>query len=100
MVDWGLAKQIARFAAGAGGPAVEADFPALVAESEEHLRGYTQLELSEPVPPPEAVDRATWAGGKPGSMGKLLEPGDERLAKRLERGGAVAGPRCHRGRAA
>jgi len=47
MVDWGLANQIARFAAGAGGPAVEADFPALVAESEEHLRGYTQLELSE-----------------------------------------------------
>ena len=92
MVDWGLANQIARFAAGAGGPAVEADFPALVAESEEHLRGYTQLELSEPVPPPEAVDRATWAEVNLGSMAKLLEPVDERLTKRLEMAGPFAGP--------
>src|SRR5437870_5502841 len=93
MVDWALANQIARFAAGdGGGAAVEADFPTLVAESEKHLRAYTKLVLSEPVPPPEAVDRAAWAEVNINSMATLLEPVSDRLSKRLTASGPLAGP--------
>src|SRR2546421_1291085 len=95
MVDWALANQIARFAAGAGAhgdASVEADFPALVAENERHLRDYTKLELSEPVPPPEPVDRATWAEVNVNSMSHLLEPVTERLSKRFAFTGPFAGP--------
>ncbi|MBV9212296.1 MAG: zinc-dependent metalloprotease [Actinobacteria bacterium] len=92
MVDWALANQIARFAAGAGGPSVDADFPALVAESEGHLRGYTKLDLADPVPPPETVDRATWAEVNIDSMSRLLEPVSDRLANRFALAGPLAGP--------
>jgi len=93
MVDWSLARQIARFAAGGGAPTVlEADFPALVAENEPHLRDYTGLELAEPMPAPEAVDRAEWADINLSSLGKLLEPVSERLSLRLSMAGPFAGP--------
>jgi coenzyme F420 biosynthesis associated uncharacterized protein len=93
MVDWALANQIARFAAGsASAPAIEADFPALVAEHERHLRDYTKLELSEPVPAPESVDRATWAEVNIASMSHLLEPVTERLGNRFAMTGPFAGP--------
>lgn len=94
MVDWALANQIARFAAGPGGasPKLDADFPALVAENEQHLRGYTKLELSEPVPPPEPVDRATWAEVNINSMSRLLEPVTDRLAERFAMTGPFSGP--------
>jgi coenzyme F420 biosynthesis associated uncharacterized protein len=94
MVDWSLARQIARFAAGssAGAPSLEADFPALVSEYEGHLRDYTQLELSAPIPPPESVDRAQWAEVNLDALASLLEPVSERLTKRLEAAGPFAGP--------
>ncbi len=92
MIDWALANQIARFAAGGGDAPVAADFPALVAENERHLRDYTKLELSEPVPPPEPVDRATWAEVNINSMSKLLEPVTERLSTRFAKTGPFAGP--------
>ena len=93
MVDWSLARQIARFAAGGGAATVlEADFPALVAENEPHLRDYTGLELAEPMPAPEAVDRAEWADINLSSLGKLLEPVSERLSLRLSMAGPFAGP--------
>ena len=80
MVDWALARQIARFAAGssAGAPPLDADFPTLVRESEAHLRDYTGLELSAPVPAPEPVGRAEWAEVNLESLALLLEPVSER----------------------
>src|SRR5919202_3109041 len=91
MVDWALANQIARFAAGGAGAPLEADFPALVAENERHLRDYTKLQLSEPVPPPEPVDRGTWAEVNINSMSRLLEPVTERMGNRFAMAGPFAG---------
>ena len=86
MVDWALARQIARFAAGssAGAPPLDADFPTLVRESEAHLRDYTGLELSAPVPAPEPVGRAEWAEVNLESLAALLEPVSTRLRTRLD----------------
>jgi coenzyme F420 biosynthesis associated uncharacterized protein len=93
MVDWSLARQIARFASGGGGPAqVDADFPALVADAEGPLRAYTGLEPADPTPPPEVVDRAEWADVNLTSLCKMLGPVTERLGHRLEVAGPLAGP--------
>jgi coenzyme F420 biosynthesis associated uncharacterized protein len=93
MVDWSLARQIARFASGGGGSAdVDADFPAMVADAEGHLRGYTGLEPAGPLPPPELVDRAEWADVNLESLCKMLGPVSDRLANRLELAGPLAGP--------
>src|SRR3989440_12112994 len=94
MVDWDLARQIARFAAGssASAPPLDADFPTLVRESEAHLRDYTGLELSAPVPPPEPVGRAEWAEVNLESLASLLEPVSTRLGTRLDSTGPFAGP--------
>src|SRR5918999_1051629 len=89
MVDWSLARQIARFAAGGSQRAtIEADFPALVDEADGHLRGYTGLAPAGAIPAPELVDRAEWADVNLTSLSKMLEPVAERMSGRL----AVAGP--------
>ena len=93
MVDWSLARQIARFASGGGGPAtLDADLDAMVADAEGHLRNYTALTPAAPIPPPEVVDRAEWADVNLGSLRKMLTPVSERLADRLEMAGPLAGP--------
>jgi len=94
MVDWALARQIARFAAGSSSsaPPLDADFPTLVRESEAHLRDYTGLELSAPVPAPEPVGRAEWAEINLESPAALLEPVSTRLGTRLDSTGPFAGP--------
>ena len=95
MVDWSLARQLARFAANAGSappPLPEADFPRLVAESEAHLRGYTGLEPGDGIPAPETVGRAEWAEVNVDSLGSLLGPVTERLGNRFEGAGPFAGP--------
>jgi coenzyme F420 biosynthesis associated uncharacterized protein len=93
MVDWSLARQIARFASGGGGPAqVDADFPAMVGEAEGHLRDYTGLHPKGELPPPEVVDRAEWADVNLESLCKMLGPVSERLSNRLELAGPLAGP--------
>jgi coenzyme F420 biosynthesis associated uncharacterized protein len=94
MVDWSLARQLARFAANAGSsppPLPATDFPALVAESESHLRAYTQLAPVDPIPAPETVGRAEWAEVNVDSLGSLLGPVTERLAGRMEGAGPFAG---------
>src|SRR5438128_2143529 len=97
MVDWSLARQIARFAAGGGAPTVlEADFPALVAENEPHLRDYTGLELAQPMPAPEAVDRAEWADLNPGAAGGLPSfPEPSRIVEEFREGGLMAIVQTH-----
>jgi coenzyme F420 biosynthesis associated uncharacterized protein len=94
MVDWSLARQIARFAAGAGSsppPLRRDDLPELVAESETHLRDYTQLDPVDPIPDPELVGRAAWAELNVESLGSLVGPATERLGSRLNGAGPFAG---------
>jgi coenzyme F420 biosynthesis associated uncharacterized protein len=93
MVDWSLARQIARFAAGGGGtPAIDADLGAMVGDAEGHLRDYTALEPEQPIPEPEVVDRAEWADVNLRALCRMLDPVSERLANRLEMAGPLAGP--------
>src|SRR5918997_5067523 len=93
MVDWSLARQLARFAANAGAepPSLPpADLAAMVAESERHLRDYTGL-APQTIPPPEPVSRAEWAEVNVDSLAKLLGPVVERLGERFEGAGPFAG---------
>jgi coenzyme F420 biosynthesis associated uncharacterized protein len=93
MVDWTLARQVARLAAAGGrAPGLDADFPALVAEHEVHLRDYTGLEPAEPIPPPEALDRGEWADVNLASLCDLLSPVTDSLSGRFEHAGPLAGP--------
>jgi coenzyme F420 biosynthesis associated uncharacterized protein len=95
MVDWTLARQVARFAAGNGGaaPALESpDFAARVGATESVLSDYTGLSAVAPIPAPETVSRADWAEVNVRSMADMLEPVTDRLAKRFTGAGAFAGP--------
>ena len=94
MVDWSLARQIARFAAGAGTtppPLPPADLQAFVAESERHLRAYTGLAPEGGIPPAEPVGRAEWAEVNVESLAKLLGPVADRLSARLDGAGPFSG---------
>jgi coenzyme F420 biosynthesis associated uncharacterized protein len=95
MVDWSLARQIARFAAGSGSadtPAPTAELGALVGDAEVHLRDYTGLALADPIPEPEPVSRSEWADVNLDSLAALLEPVSSRLSERLGSTGPFAGP--------
>jgi coenzyme F420 biosynthesis associated uncharacterized protein len=95
MVDWSLARQLARLAANAGStppPLPDTDFGALVAESERHLSDYTGLAPEGGIPAPETVDRAEWAEVNVDSLGSLLDPVTDRLGGRFEGAGPFAGP--------
>ena len=60
MVDWDLARRIARLAAGSAPAAPLADLPALAAGAEEDVRRFTGLEPADPLPAPESLDRRAW----------------------------------------
>lgn len=94
VVDWSLAKQVARFAASAGTrPELgEVDFARLAADAEGHLRGYTRLEPAEPIPAPQTVSRPEWAEANVDLLARLLGPVAERLGGRLGSAGPLAGP--------
>jgi coenzyme F420 biosynthesis associated uncharacterized protein len=92
MVDWSLARQVARLAAGSGeqaGP--DLDVAAVSAEMEEHVAAYTRLRLATPVPPPELLTRQQWAESSLGTLAGLLDPVAERLEGRMEFAGPLAG---------
>jgi coenzyme F420 biosynthesis associated uncharacterized protein len=92
MVDWSLARQVARLAAGSGdeGPPLE-DLAALCAEMERHVAAYTELTPAGPIPPPELVGRAEWASINLDSLAGMLDPVVGRLDTRLEFAGPLAG---------
>jgi coenzyme F420 biosynthesis associated uncharacterized protein len=93
MVDWSIARQIARFASGsAEPPPYDLDLPARVRDARGHVMGYTGIEPSEPLPEPEAVDRAEWAEVNLDGLAGLLAPVTERLEGRLAGAGPLAGP--------
>ena len=93
MVDWSLARQIARFAAGsADAPTFDLDLDARVRDAQAHVMDYTGIEPAEPAAEPEAVDRAEWAEVNLDGIAGLLAPVTERLDERLGSAGPLAGP--------
>ena len=92
MVDWGLARQVARLAAGQGTEeAPPFDAAVLSAEMEPAVAGYTRLALAEPTPPAEVVSRAEWAAVNLGPLAQILDPVVDRLDERLAFAGPLAG---------
>jgi coenzyme F420 biosynthesis associated uncharacterized protein len=92
MVDWSIARQVARFAAGADDPGAQAlDLHAQCVEMEGHVAGYTALAPAAPVPQPEVVTRADWTAINLDALSHLLDPVAERLDARLAFAGPLAG---------
>ena len=92
MVDWGLARQIAKLAAGSGtAGALPFDAAALSDEMEPAVAGYTRLTLASPTPPAEVVSRAEWVGVNLDALAQVLDPVAGRLNERLESAGPLAG---------
>jgi coenzyme F420 biosynthesis associated uncharacterized protein len=93
MVDWGLARQIARIAAGSPpqGP-LPADLDSLAAMAEREVGAYTGLRLDGEPPPPEALDRAAWAEVNVDALSRLLGPAIDRMGGQLDSTGPLAGP--------
>ena len=91
MVDWSLARQVARFAAGSGEPGPDPDVAGVSAEMEEHVAAYTRLRLATPVPGAELVSREEWAQINLDTLSGLLDPVAERLEGRMDFAGPLAG---------
>jgi coenzyme F420 biosynthesis associated uncharacterized protein len=92
MVDWSLARQMARLAGSFGEqPGVDPDMAAFSAEMEEHVAAYTRIEPATPVPGPELLTREEWANVNLDTVSGLLEPVAERLEGRMEFAGPLAG---------
>lgn len=90
MVDWDLARRIARFAAGsAPAPPLAGDLTALCAMAEREVGGFTGLRLAGPMPAPEALDRPGWAEVNVEALSRMLGPVVDRLG---ERAGGSLGP--------
>jgi coenzyme F420 biosynthesis associated uncharacterized protein len=81
MIDWSLARRIARLAAGPIAPSVRlpGDLATLSVDAEQRVVAYTGLTPSGPLPAPEAVDRPQWADINLDSMSHLLNPVAEKL---------------------
>jgi coenzyme F420 biosynthesis associated uncharacterized protein len=93
MVDWSLARQVARLAAGSDRMPTDLgkDLVALSAEMEGHVASYTGLESARPAPTAELVSRSEWAATNLDSLAELLEPVGARLDRRLDFAGPLAG---------
>jgi coenzyme F420 biosynthesis associated uncharacterized protein len=92
MVDWSVARQVARFAARSGDvPTLPADLADLVAEIEPAVADYTGLDPHGVVPAPEAVSRNAWAEANLATLSHLLDPVADRMADRMTSAGPFAG---------
>jgi coenzyme F420 biosynthesis associated uncharacterized protein len=92
MIDWSIARTIARVAAGGDGPASsDIDVVAFCAEMEPHVLEYTGLELDGARPPAELLTRADWTEPNIESLGHMLDPVAARLEERLSFAGPLAG---------
>jgi coenzyme F420 biosynthesis associated uncharacterized protein len=92
MVDWSLARQVARLAAGPEHMPVDLgrDLVALSSEMRHPVASYTGLEAPH-VPTAELVTRSEWAAVNLDNLAELLDPVAGRLDKRLEFAGPLAG---------
>jgi coenzyme F420 biosynthesis associated uncharacterized protein len=92
MVDWSLARQVARLAAGSGEQGGEdPDMAGVCAEMEAHVAAYTRLVPTSAVPDPELVSRDEWAEINLDALAGLLDPVAERLEGRMDFAGPLAG---------
>jgi coenzyme F420 biosynthesis associated uncharacterized protein len=93
VVDWTLARQIARFIArDSHAPVRGLDLERRVQAAEEHVGRYTELRPEEPLPGPEAIDRREWAEINLQAFERMLAPVTERLGDRMSSVGPLAGP--------
>ncbi len=94
MIDWSLARQVARGIAGLQPAGDRAPFEQLTdpaAESERLVSAYTGLQALTPLPPAEAVDRDAWIDANLRSLGGVLDPVSDRIGARLGPLGGAAG---------
>jgi coenzyme F420 biosynthesis associated uncharacterized protein len=94
VIDWSLARQVAKGIAGlqpAGDRAPFEELTAPAAESERLVSAYTGLGAVTPLPPAEAVDRDAWIESNLRSLGGVLDPVSDRLGARLGPLGGAAG---------
>jgi coenzyme F420 biosynthesis associated uncharacterized protein len=92
MVDWSLARQVARLAAGSGEPdGPDPDIELLCAEMERHVAAYTSLRPASAIPAPELVGRQQWSALNIDSLSGMIDPVAARLERRLEFAGPLAG---------
>jgi len=93
MVDWGIARRVAGFAARSDHvPGLGVDVAALTAEFQPRVSEYTGLTPVDAVPLPEIVSREGWAGANLDAMAELMGPVEERMAERFSNAGPLAGP--------
>ena len=93
MVDWSLARQIARFAAGSDGRAgLGFAFDEAAEAALGQVSVYSGLALDGPLPPVHEVSRREWTDANVESLADLLEPVGVRLEERLGKAGPLAGP--------
>ncbi|MDQ4049422.1 MAG: zinc-dependent metalloprotease [Actinomycetota bacterium] len=92
MVDWNLARQIARFAARSDEvPDLGLDLAALAGELQESVIEHSRLRPAGAVPAAEVVGRTVWAQANLDSLASLLDPVAERLESRVSGAGPFAG---------
>ena len=92
MVDWSVARQIARFAARSDAvPALAADLGELTAEIEPVVAAYTGLDPAGGIPAAETVSRDEWADINLVTLSHLLDPVAERMSDRMGSAGPFAG---------
>jgi coenzyme F420 biosynthesis associated uncharacterized protein len=94
MVDWTIARRVAKFAARSDDriPDPGVDLLALSAEFEPRVSEYTQLQPATPIPQPELVSRQSWGEANLDAMAELMKPIEERMGGRFEKAGPLAGP--------
>jgi coenzyme F420 biosynthesis associated uncharacterized protein len=92
MVDWGVARQIARFVARTDEmPDLGLDLAVLARELAPHVIEHTGLQPAQPVPPAETVSRPEWAEANLRTLADLMAPVADRLEERLSSTGPLAG---------
>jgi coenzyme F420 biosynthesis associated uncharacterized protein len=93
MVDWSIARHIARLAAGSERmPDLGLDLAELARRLEPEVAAHTGLVLSAPAPPVELLRRAEWTEVNLETLAPMLDPVSARLDQRLATAGRLAGP--------
>lgn len=90
MVDWRLARRIAKAVAGNAPTAqLPGDLDAMAADARTRVVAYTGLQPGAALPAPEPIDRALWADINLAGMRRIIDPVAEKLAPKP---GLLAGP--------